>query len=100
MDDKDELISVALVNTGSVLVILFHFPKRLANIGRHYADPLHCLLKLLRGDSKLFGPISEFIIFVDIDPVAVPIIAFCCVVGHICICSPFRKVTDSSELDG
>ena len=99
LDDKDELISVALVNTGSVLVTLFHLPERLANIGRHYAYLLNCLLKLLRGDFQLLRPVSEFIIFVNIDPVAVSVILLRCVIGHSASCSSFVRVTDSSTLD-
>ncbi len=30
------------------------FPKRLTNVGGHYAHFLNCLLKLLRGDSSSF----------------------------------------------
>ena len=67
--------------------------KCLTHVGRHNADPLHCLLKLLRGDYKLFGSISEFIIFVDIDPVAVSEIAFRRLVGHIANCSRFGSAT-------
>jgi hypothetical protein len=99
LDDKDELISVALVNTKSVLVILFHFPKCLANVGGHYAHLLNCLLKLLRGHSELLCPISEFVIFLNIDPVPVPVIAFRWVVGHSAFCSLFGRMTDSLTLD-
>jgi hypothetical protein len=95
--DDNMLISVALLNTGAV--ILFDFPKRLTNVCGHYSHLLNCLLKLLRGHSKLFCPISEFVIFVDIYPVAVPVVALRCVVGHSAICSPFGMVTDSSRLD-
>jgi hypothetical protein len=90
-----KLISVALRNTGSVLVSLFHFPKRLANVGDHHTHLFDCLLELLRSHSKLFCPIPEFVIFVDIDPVAVPVIAFRCVVGHSAFSSPFAMATDS-----
>jgi hypothetical protein len=92
LDDKNKLISVALRNTGSVLVNLF--PKRLANVGHHYTHLFDCLLELLRSHSKLFCPISEFVIFVDIDPVAVPVIAFRCVVDHSAFSSPFAMATD------
>jgi hypothetical protein len=36
---------------------------------------------------------------VDIDPVAVPVIALRCIVGHSAFCSLFGRATDSSELD-
>jgi hypothetical protein len=51
------------------------FPKRFAHVGDHYAHLLDCLLKLLRGASKLICPISEFVFLVNIDPVAVSVIA-------------------------
>jgi hypothetical protein len=76
------------------------FPKRLANVGNHYTHLFDCLLELLRSYSKLFCPISEFVIFVDIDPVAVPVIAFRCVVGHSACSSPFGMTTDSKHLKG
>ena len=41
------------------------------------------------GDSKLFCPILELVIFVDIYPVAVPAIALRCIVGHSVTYSPF-----------
>jgi hypothetical protein len=48
------------------------FPKRFRNVRGHHAHLLNCLLKLLRGHTKLLCPIWEFVIFADIDPVAVP----------------------------
>jgi hypothetical protein len=73
-------------------------PKRLTNLVGHYAHLLNCLLELLRGHSQLLCPISEFVFFVDIDPVAVPVIAFRCVVGHGAFYSPVGRVTDLQRL--
>jgi hypothetical protein len=99
LDDKNKLISVALINAGSALVILFHFPKRLTNVCGYYAHLLDCLPKLLRRHPKLLCPISEFVILVNIDSVTVPVIALHLVVGHSRNCSSFVTTTDSSTLD-
>jgi internalin A len=99
LDDKNKLISVALLNSGSVLVILFHFPKRLTNVCGHYAYLFNCLFQFLRGHSKLRRPIPKFVILVNIDSVAVSVIALRCVVGHNAFRSPLGMATDSSSLD-
>lgn len=51
------------------------------------------LLKLFRCNSKLFRPITNFILLMNIDPVPVSVVAFLFIVGHV-LYSPVKTRTD------